>query len=97
MNSLLFQTNKGTGVSVIDAKSNKKFIAVYNKYKSVFEPKIIFSKEAEILCKKYKKYHIYADYKDVDFFEKLKQHLSKFNYVKNIFKLEPIYLKKPVE
>ncbi len=97
MNSLLFQTNKGTGVSVIDAKSNKKFIAIYNKYKSLVEPKIVSCKEAEILCKKYKKYYVYIDYKNVDFFEKLKQHLSKFNYVKNIFKLEPLYLKKPVE
>jgi len=97
MNSLLFQTNKGTGVSVIDAKSNKKFIAIYNKYKSLIEPKIVSCKEAEILCKKYKKYYVYSDYKNVDFFEKLKQHLSKFNYVKNIFKLEPLYLKKPVE
>ena len=32
MNSLLFQTNKGTGISIIDAKSNKKFVAIYEKY-----------------------------------------------------------------
>lgn len=97
MNSLLFQTNNGTGISIIDAKSNKKFIAIYNKYQAIINPEIIFKNQAEDLCKKHKKFNVYSDYKNIDFFERLQQHLSKFKVVKNLGKLEPLYLKKPIE
>lgn len=97
MNSLLFQTNKGTGISIIDAKSNKKYIAIYNKYQAIIKPEIFFCNQAEDLCKKHKKLKIYSDYKNIDFFERLQQHLLKFKVVKDLDKLEPLYLKKPVE
>lgn len=97
MNSLLFQTNKGTGISVIDAKSNKKFIAIYDKYQAIIEPEIILKNQVEDICKKHKKINIYSDYKNIDFFERLQQHLSKFKIIKNLDKLEPLYLKRPIE
>ena len=97
MNSLLFQTNKGTGISIIDAKSNKKFIAIYDKYQAIIEPEIILKNQAEDICKKHKKINIYSDYKNIDFFERLQQHLSKFKIIKNLDKLEPLYLKRPIE
>ena len=97
MNSLLFQTNKGTGISIIDAKSNKKFIAIYDKYKTLIKPTIISNKDVIILSNKYKKYYIFNDYKNVDFFVRLKQHLKNFKIINDLTKLEPLYLKKPIE
>ncbi len=97
MDSLLFQTNNGTGISIIDAKSNKKFIGIYDKYKIIIKPKIVLNKDANILCNRFKKYHIFNDYRNIDFFERLEQHLNKFNSIKDLNKLEPLYLKNPVE
>ena len=97
MDSLLFQTNNGTGISIIDAKSNKKFIGIYDKYKIIIKPKIVLNKDANILCNRFKKYRIFNDYRNIDFFERLEQHLNKFNSIKDLNKLEPLYLKNPVE
>ncbi|MBQ2349382.1 MAG: hypothetical protein II392_01035, partial [Mycoplasma sp.] len=59
--------------------------------------KIILKNQAEDICKKHKKINIYSDYKNIDFFERLQQHLSKFKIIKNLDKLEPLYLKRPIE
>ena len=65
MNSLLFQTKKGTGISIIDAKSGKKFIAIYEKYNEKFSPTIAPNFDVENIIKKYNNLNKYEDYMNV--------------------------------
>ena len=97
MNSLLFQTKKGTGISIIDAKSNKKFIAIYEKYNEKFSPSIVPNFDVENIIKKYNNLNKYEDYMNVDFFEKLIEHLKHFKLVENPDTVEPLYLKEPIQ
>ena len=97
MNSLLFQTKKGTGISIIDAKSNKKFIAIYEKYNEEFSPSIVPNFDVENIIKKYNNLNKYEGYMNVDFFEKLIEHLEHFKLVENPDTVEPLYLKEPIQ
>ena len=97
MNSLLFQTNKGSGISIIDAKSNKKFIAIYEKYKEKFLPSIVSNSDIENIINKFNNLNKYEDYKNVNFFKKLLEHLKHFKLVKNPKNIEPLYLKEPIQ
>ena len=97
MNSLLFQTKKGTGISIIDAKSNKKFIAIYEKYNEKFSPSIVPNFDVENIIKKYNNLNKYEDYMNVDFFQKLIEHLEHFKLVENPDTVEPLYLKEPIQ
>lgn len=97
MNSLLFQTKKGTGISIIDAKSSKKFIAIYEKYNEKFSPSIAPNFDVENIVKKYNNLNKYEDYMNVDFFEKLIEHLKHFKLVENPDTVEPLYLKEPIQ
>ena len=96
MNSLLFQTSKGSGISIIDAKSNKKFIAIYEKYNEKFSPAIVPNSEVENIISKFNNLNKYENYKNVNFFKKLTEHLKHFEFVENPKNLEPLYLKEPV-
>ena len=97
MNSLLFQTNKGTGISIIDAKSNKKFVAIYEKYDAKFSPAIVLNSEVENIINKYNNFKKYEDYKNVNFFKRLIQHIEHFELTKNPETVEPLYLKEPIQ
>ena len=96
MNSLLFQTSKGSGISIIDAKSNKKFIAIYEKYNEKFSPAIVPNSEVENIISKFNNLNKYENYKNVNFFKKLIEHLKHFEFVENPKDVEPLYLKEPV-
>ena len=95
LDSLVFQTNDGTGVCIIDAKSNKKYFAVYKNYKAIVKPKLVLESEVNKLTNKYKLKQ-YVDYKNVNIKKNLLKHLSHFNKCSDINKLEPLYIKDPV-
>jgi len=93
-NSLLLQTKELPAVSVIDAKSNKLYIAVYAKDKTILEPTLIDVDQLN----NYTGLDVHKIYRDnVDeMYDNFLLHYDKFELVKDIDKLEPIYLKDPV-
>ena len=91
LNSLVFQTNDGTGVSIIDAKSKKKYFAVYKNYKAIVKPQLVAADK--VIKSKLKQY---VDYKNVNIKKNLITHLSHFVKCNDINKLEPLYLKEPI-
>jgi len=93
-NSLLLQTKKHPAVSVIDAKSKKLYIAVYGEDKVILEPTLI---DVEAL-NNYTGLDVKEIYRDNidDMYDNFLLHYDKFELVKDIDKLEPIYLKDPV-
>ena len=95
MDSLLFQTTDGNGVSIIDAKSNKKYFAVYKNYKPIVKPKLVLNTEVNKLSNQYK-FKLYIDYKNVNVKKNLINHLSHFVKCNDINKLVPLYIKEPV-
>ena len=95
LDSLVFQTNDGTGICIIDAKSNKKYLAVYKDYKAVVEPQLVLVNEIDKLTSKYNLKQ-YIDYAKVDVKKNLIKHLPHFVECKDIDKLEPLYIKDPL-
>ena len=51
----------------------------------------------ENIIKKYNNLNKYEDYMNVDFFEKLIEHLKHFKLVENPDTVEPLYLKEPIQ
>jgi tRNA A37 threonylcarbamoyladenosine modification protein TsaB len=96
INALELQTPEGTGLSVLDARGDLVFIALYKNNKCLIKPKMINEQKAEALVKKYQNYGVYIQYKSVDIFNNLIFHLKNFRKVISINKLEPLYIKKPL-
>lgn len=93
-NSLLFQLPKGTGISLIDAKSNKFFVAIYDQYKEILSPKLIDANELDSIKKQYSNFEIYLDYQNIDVFKNLLANINNaFIKLPNGEKIVPLYIK----
>lgn len=93
MNSLLFQLKNGTGISLINAKSNKFYVAIYKNYKEIHKPSLINSNYLNAFIKKYKGFKIYKDYQNFDYKENILKKIKHFEENINLKKVEPFYLK----
>lgn len=96
MNSLLFQLPNGNGISIIDAKSQKKYLAIYKNFKSLVKPMIIKNTDLNKYLKKYKKFQVFEDYKSINYKKNLSVNLNKFKLSKSYNSIKPLYLKNPV-
>ena len=96
LNSLMFQTSDGNGVSIIDAKSDKKYVAVYKNYKNLLKEQLVYNKDINKLLSKYSKLTKYIDYQKVNIKKNLIQHLPHFVKCDDLDSLEPLYIKDPV-
>lgn len=96
ISSLLLQTpNNKPYISIIDAKSNKSYIAVYDKSKPLLKPTILNNENLTIFYKKYEKFEIIQD--EVNYmYKNFVTHFNHFQKITNIDELEPLYLKQPV-
>ncbi|XQP55368.1 MAG: tRNA (adenosine(37)-N6)-threonylcarbamoyltransferase complex dimerization subunit type 1 TsaB [Mycoplasmoidaceae bacterium] len=94
INSLLLQTKDGNGISVIDAKSNKLYLAVYKNEKEIIKPCLIDKKDLAKYKKKYKLPLIQDQTNDM--YDNFLKHSRSFKKVQDIKYLEPLYLKNPV-
>lgn len=95
-NSLLLQCNSLPALSVIDAKSNKLYVAAFNGFgKAVLEPTCIAKDQLPDLIKKYKDYTLYQDQVD-NMYENYTKYLGLDQPVKDMDKFNPLYLKDPV-
>lgn len=95
INSLLLQTKDGNGISVIDAKSNKLYLAVYKNEKELVKPCLINAKD---LAKYKKKYKLPLIQNQTDsMYDNFLKHTKSFKKVQDIEYLEPLYLKNPIQ
>lgn len=95
INSLLLQTEDGNGISVIDAKSNKLYLAVYKNSKELVQPCLIDKKELVKYKKKYSSLPLIIDQTN-NMYDNFLKHSKSFKKVQDIKYLEPLYLKNPV-
>ncbi|MCQ2956718.1 MAG: hypothetical protein MJ233_02505 [Mycoplasmoidaceae bacterium] len=96
INSLLLQTKdaKPSCISVIDAKSNKLYLAVYKNGKEIVAPKLINASDLNKYEKKYK-LPVVKDQTDT-MYDNFLLHAKDFEVIQDIKYLEPLYLKNPV-
>lgn len=97
INSLLLQTKqvKPNCISVIDAKSNKLYLAVYKNGKEHVKPKLIAKNELNKYLKKYSSLKLVRNKTDY-MYDNFLLHKNNFKKVQDIKYLEPLYLKNPV-
>lgn len=81
-------------ISVIDAKSNKLYLAVYKAGKEVVKPKLIDACELSKYKNKYK-LPVIQDQTD-NMYKNFLIHAKSFKKIQDIKYLEPLYLKNPV-
>jgi tRNA A37 threonylcarbamoyladenosine modification protein TsaB len=93
---LRLQIPKDTGLSILDARGNLLYVALYKKNRCSIKPQLISNQHAQQLIKKYQNYGVYIQYKSVDIFENLIKHINEFKLVKNVLVLQPLYIKKPL-
>ena len=94
INSLYLQAITLPAISIIGAKSNKYYLAIYDLKKTIIKPCLVDQKTKNNLVKKYKNFNYYFE----DFGNGYNSFLQKKNKFKltNIDKLEPLYLKNPI-
>lgn len=96
INSLRLQVPflDGDGISVLDARGNKEYYAVYKK--GIGITKLTENTDFEKVCQENLDLPLYKNYENMDIFESLINNLDNFEQVKKIENLEPLYIKKPV-
>lgn len=96
INSLLLQVKNRPAISIIDAKSNKLYLAVYGKNKVDVKPCCIEASSLDKYLKKYKNYNVYQDLVD-EMDQNYLIHINDFKEIKSLDDLEPLYLKHPIK
>lgn len=98
IDSLLLQTKvaKPTCISVINAKSNKLYVAVYLDGKELLKPSLINDFDLQKVAKKHSTLPILQDQND-NMYANFLVHTKSFKKVQDIKYLEPLYLKNPVQ
>ena len=92
INSLYLQTIALPAISIINAKSNKYYLAIYDLKKTIIKPCLVDQITKDNLVKKYKNFNCY--FENFDNYNFFLQKKNKFELT-NINKLEPLYLKNP--
>lgn len=95
-NSLLFQLNKGTGISLIDAKSQKQYLAIYSNFKPIVKPCLIDNNELDKYLNEHKELKVIKNYHRINYKAKINQILKYMEKVNDLETFTPIYLKDPV-
>lgn len=93
IDSLCLQTNHENSISLLDAKGQLFYVAIYSGDNVVLKPSLKTKKQVSQLLNKYPKYHkcINQIDKAYGFFLAHKKHFKKIP----LTKLEPLYLKTP--
>ena len=94
INSLELQAINIPAISVINAKSDKYYLAIYDLKKTIIKPCLVDQTMKDLLIKKYSNFNYYFENFDnaYDFFLQKKDRFK----LTNIRKLKPLYLKNPI-
>ena len=94
INSLLFKC-KGNGIALLDAKSNKSYLAVYENGKPLVEPQLVNEKEKVNILEQYKHLEIFKEEDPIDYSIDSKL-IELFSKCDDFIKLEPLYIKSAI-
>lgn len=92
---LFFQTGLEKGISLIDARGQKHFFAVYDQGKIIVEPQLLTTTQANEKALEWEKkgYRPFRDYENIDYAKNFLELKNRFYETKNITEIEPLYLK----
>lgn len=94
INSLLFKC-RGNGIALIDAKSNKSYLAIYKDGKELVKPRLVNKLEKENILQKYSHLQIYSENELINYSIDLKI-INLFKKCNDYIKLEPLYIKDAI-
>lgn len=95
MNALSYQVGLKKTISIIDARGDKLYVAVYNKGSEEIKPKIILKSEYEKWALPWvnQGYNVVKDYQDLNYVKNFLDLKSRFIAVKQNQPLKPLYIK----
>lgn len=96
IDSLYFQLPIDSGISVLNARGNKRYVCIVKAKKVILKPKMIDENELKKIILKHKNMLVFYDYQDINIFQNLIKHIPNFKLIHNIKKLTPFYIKKPI-
>jgi tRNA threonylcarbamoyl adenosine modification protein YeaZ len=96
IDSLTMQLPELHGISILDARGDNFYVSVYKNKKIILKPKMVNKLQLHKITTKYKGMPIYSFYENISIFDHLLNHLACFKLVKDINKLIPLYIKKPL-
>lgn len=89
------------GISIIDARSNKIFIGIYDQGKALIEEQLIAIEEYENIIKTYESFNVYGDTllvnkssSEINLIQNIFDLAKEVEYCKSIDTLVPTYLKE---
>ena len=94
INSLLLQITNKNSISVIDAKSDKSYIAIYKNNKEILKPTIFLNTELEKIISNYKDAATVCNKTD-ESYDNFLLHKKHFKLI-NTKDLQPLYIKLPL-
>lgn len=92
-NSLMFQAGDQPAISLLDARGNKTYIGIYENSQPLIIETVIDNDKLLSIIKQYPKMKIFKDYEEISFSDNYLKLKSKFEEVKNIADLNPVYIK----
>lgn len=93
-NSLLLQVGNDSAVSIIDAKTNYYYVAVYDKAKNLVLEQAVDKDTLLHIKRQWKHFKVIEDYHQVDLVKNFLQIKSFCKKVSDVNKLKPLYLKE---
>ncbi|AGJ90573.1 tRNA (adenosine(37)-N6)-threonylcarbamoyltransferase complex dimerization subunit type 1 TsaB [Mycoplasma putrefaciens] len=92
INSLLFQAGKNKVLSLLDARSNKYYLAVYDHFKVLENIKLVTEDELQRYFDKYSEFKIVKNY-DIDFINNYLETKEIFELAEDVNNINPLYVK----
>ncbi|SYV96409.1 Uncharacterised protein [Mycoplasma putrefaciens] len=89
---MLFQAGKNKVLSLLDARSNKYYLAVYDHFKVLENIKLVTEDELQSYFDKYSEFKIVKDY-DIDFINNYLETKEIFELVEDVNNINPLYVK----
>lgn len=95
INSLFYQVGLKTTLSVIDARGDKLYVAIYDKGKEKAKPKVLLKNDYEKWALPWlnQGYVVIKDYEDLNYAENFLNLKEKFKPVNHQNQLKPLYVK----
>jgi tRNA threonylcarbamoyl adenosine modification protein YeaZ len=96
ISSLRISLSSIYGISILDAKNNKFYAAIYQQNTKKIYQDVLTQEQVDQLCKNTHNLPIQKTYNQKNIFGNVIKHFRDFQKIKDIIKLSPLYIKKPV-
>ncbi|AUF83769.1 tRNA (adenosine(37)-N6)-threonylcarbamoyltransferase complex dimerization subunit type 1 TsaB [Mesoplasma syrphidae] len=92
-NSLMFQAGDEPTISLLDARGNKSYLGIYKNSQPLINETVVTNNELPAIFKQYPEMKVIRDYENISFVKNYLKLKNKFEEVKNIADLNPVYIK----